>query len=64
MAVRKTMPGTSTQPARDPNYPGNRMGQPNEQAKEAFNPPATTTVPQFPLSFANLLCFLKKYLIT
>lgn len=46
MAVRKTMPGTSTQPARDPNYPGNRMGQPNEQAKEAFNPPATTTVPQ------------------
>ena len=46
MAVRKTMPGTPTQPARDPNYPGNRMGQPNEQAKEAFNPPATTTVPQ------------------
>lgn len=46
MAVRKTMPGTPTQPVRDPNYPGNRMGQPNEQAKEAFNPPATTTVPQ------------------
>lgn len=46
MAVRKTMPGTPTQPVRDPNYAGNRMGQPNEQAKEAFNPPATTTVPQ------------------
>ena len=46
MAVKKTMPGTPTQPVRDPNYAGNRMGQPNEQAKEAFNPPATTTVPQ------------------
>ena len=46
MAVRKTMPGTPTQPIRDPNYPGNRMGQPNQQAQDAFNPPATTTVPQ------------------
>jgi hypothetical protein len=46
MAVRKTMPGTPTQPIRDPNYPGNRIGQPNQQAQDAFNPPATTTVPQ------------------
>jgi len=46
MAVKKTMPGTPTQPVRDPNYPGNRMGKPNQQAQEAFNPPATTTVPQ------------------
>lgn len=45
MAVKKTMPGTPTQPVRDPNYPGNRMGQPNQQAQDAFNPP-TTTVPQ------------------
>jgi hypothetical protein len=46
MAVKKTMPGTPKQPVRDSDYAGNRMGQPNEQAKEAFNPPATTPVPQ------------------
>jgi hypothetical protein len=46
MAARKTTPGTPTQPARDPNNPGNRMGQANQQAIDAFNPPATTPVPQ------------------